>query len=65
MLLKWRSQSLGSPVAQRHLSFPRKRESSFFALDPCLRRGDIVDCLLSAAATMVFGSKAIKRLVTR
>jgi 2-oxoglutarate ferredoxin oxidoreductase subunit delta len=24
------------------LSFPRKRESSFFALDPCLRRGDIV-----------------------
>jgi len=24
------------------LSFPRKRESSFFALDPCFRRGDIV-----------------------
>jgi len=23
------------------LSFPRKRESSFFALDPCFRRGDI------------------------
>jgi len=25
------------------LSFPRKRESSFFALDPCFLRGDIVD----------------------
>ncbi len=25
-----------------YLSFPRKRESSFFALDPCFRRGDIV-----------------------
>ncbi len=24
------------------MSFPRKRESSFFALDPCFRRGDIV-----------------------
>ena len=23
------------------MSFPRKRESSFFALDPCFRRGDI------------------------
>jgi len=28
---------------QNDLSFPRKRESSFFALDPCFRRGDIVD----------------------
>ncbi len=25
-----------------YLSFPRKRESSFFALDHCFRRGDIV-----------------------
>ncbi len=24
------------------MSFPRKRESSFSALDPCFRRGDMV-----------------------
>jgi hypothetical protein len=27
---------------KQYLSFPRKRESSFFALNPCFRRGDIV-----------------------
>jgi len=29
-------------LRKQYLSFPRRRESSFFALDPCFRRGDIV-----------------------
>ena len=45
-----------------YLSFPRKRESSFFALAPCFRRGDIVDFAEEYKKNFLGNSVTVARL---
>ena len=45
-----------------YLSFPRKRESSFFALEPCFRRGDTVDFAEEYKKSFLGNSVTVARL---